>query len=250
MARNLREVEIITRALELAEQRGMHAGVALLQALSDLGASDAERKAAQATYAEALMTMPIGHGLDYDKELLRQALRSLDGDLPPTGKKQRKKKERKMTENSNTNDTTNTEATDNVQSIATAKKSKTGRTRKYNIGDRYNLTGAFGLQPIESKDGLAPSIEFQLSYKEKKCQERGFSVVPAGTEVIYLGCRNVFGDAGKKMVFKVIAGTALVGGGTLDRDVEAAGVVSHIVETTRKAKIEEAAPLAADAVVA
>ncbi len=113
-----------------------------------------------------------------------------------------------------------------------SRKAKAGRSRKYNIGDRYNLTDNFGLQPIAAKDGQAPSIEFQLSYKEKKCQERGNGVLPAGTEVIYLGCRNVFGDTGKKMVFKVLSGTTLLGGGQLDRDIEAAGVVSHIVGET------------------
>ena len=81
MARNHRE-EILSRALVLAEEKNIHASHALLQTMFDLWVTDTERKAAQEAYAAAIMMMPIGHGLDYDRELLRQALRISSKELP------------------------------------------------------------------------------------------------------------------------------------------------------------------------
>ena len=237
MARNHRE-EILSRALVLAEEKNIHASHALLQTMFDLWVTDTERKAAQEAYAAAIMMMPIGHGLDYDRELLRQALRISSKELPACNKKKRQRNvqneqnEKEIKMSNIKNEIAN--ETDNAQNLIEVKKAKVGRARKYNIGDRFNITGNFGLQPTSERGGVIPSIKFQLSYKEKKCQERGFSILPAGTEVLYLGCRNVFGESSKKMVFKVLAGTLLVDGSKLDRDVETTGVVSRIVDTATR----------------
>lgn len=231
-----RMIEILVKALDLTERKDLHASEALLQVLSDLSVSDVDRKAVQNVYADAIISMSIGHGIDYDKELLREALRSLDTNPPQDeGKKRRPKKEKvNMTDNTNTNDTTN------VQDLtATTTKARAGRSRKYNVGDRFPAADNFGLQPAKAKDGEAPTVEFQLSYREKKSLDSGFSILPKGAEMIYLGCRNVFSTTGKKMVFKILAGTKLLDGSTLDRDIEAAGVVSHILGKPVKATTTE-----------
>lgn len=246
MERQDKGIEIVRSAIDIVAGSKIHANNALMQALTNARATDTLRKRVQAAYGDALLSMRIGCGIDYDKELLRETLKVLGGSPDSeihnsrvelkTKKKRQKKEEKKMTE-MNENENTENVAIEigGIEPAAGDKPKRTGRSRKYNIGDVYPAVSDFGLMPVGSRDGVEPTVGLQLSFKTKKARERELMVIPQGTQMQYVGVRQMHPDIGsKKMIFVLSAGTQLDDGTSLSTSVEVAGVVSHIVDQTKK----------------
>lgn len=224
--------EILTRALEIERKQDVPAGAAVQAACQSLEATDSDRKRVQELFTDALVSMRIGHGVDLHEAVLLEALERAGGTGGP-GKppKKQRKKEKKMTETSTAAETANENSNESTETIVensteTLLDEKKGRQRKYNVGDRFQTVAGFGLQPTAAKDGKEPSVSFQFS---RKTGRENIRDLPANTDIIYLGSRTVIPDqGGKKMVFKVPAGTLLLDGTKLENDVEVAGVPNHI----------------------
>ena len=222
--------EILERALILLEEKDLAARNAVEQAIVDISASDDDRKDAWDLFGRALLAIRIGHGVNFHRETIKMAIRLIDepgpkGKPPGTGKKKGKRK--KMSENENVTEVTNNEneneTSDSTETVVEAKK---GRSRKYTKGDLFETYADFGLQPTEAKNGKEPSVAFQFS---RKTGREGVQDLPAGSELRYMGSRQVIADhGGKKMIFKIAAGTTLADGTTLPEDIEVAGVPNHI----------------------
>ena len=101
---------------------------------------------------------------------------------------------------------------DNENNVAaTTATSNDKGSKKYKVGDVFNLVAEMGLQP----SGNGADVPYKLSRKTGK---DGGRTLAQGTPLTYVGARAVFKDkpSSKRMIFRLEDGT------------EVAGVVNHI----------------------
>lgn len=230
MTRKIRATKvelILSRASTLATETKASAWESIQAACREHKAGDPERTLIQDAFAEALVSVDIGQGVDFQRAIVDRAHRIVQmgqrgSKVPGLPRTKRpasvgKGRERVMSE-----------SIENTESTEVIIEDDAGRKKKYRHGDTYQLVATMGLQATKEDDN--PDYPYQFS---RKTGRPGAIDIPEGTDMTYIGAYPVYPDKPhtKRMIFKVAPGTPAFLDGEdieLDEEIKIAGVVNHI----------------------